>query len=243
MAAITYILSPSGLISVCFAAGLVALLFRRIRAFGLAALVAGAVIFLLLSTGPVAYWLMRPLEFKYDYDRTQVAQPGAKFIVVMAGYALDEEYYPVSSKVNSSSLFRIVEALHLWLMDQNRSIVVSGRGDVPEIMARVVLSLGVGAEKIIVENESFNSFESARNIQKIVQGEPFILVTSAGHMPRCVSLFRKIGMSPIPAPTDFQVGKNPLNANLLPSTGHLSYSELAMHEYLGIAWYRLKGRI
>jgi uncharacterized SAM-binding protein YcdF (DUF218 family) len=60
-------------------------------------------------------------------------------------------------------------------------------------------------------------------------------------MPRCMGIFRKLGMQPIPAPTDYQAGQNPLDASFTPSIEHLRLSELALHEYIGIVWYRLRG--
>ena len=237
----SYIVSPSGFISLLFAAGLAAILFRRVRALGCASMAAGGLLFILLSIGPVSYALLKPLEFKYEAFEPRDTDAG--FIVVMAGYALDEKYYPVSSRVNSSSVFRLVEALNLWRLDESRMIVISGRGDVPAIMAEVLSMMGVASEKIMIENASSNSYESARNVLDLVQQERFILVTSAGHMPRCMAVFKKMEVEPIPAPTDYQVGKNPLKANFRPSVEHLYYSELALHEYFGLLWYRLRGRI
>jgi len=36
-------------------------------------------------------------------------------------------------------------------------------------------------------------------VQKIVQEDRFVLVTSANHMPRSMALFRKLWMEPAPA--------------------------------------------
>ena len=42
-------------------------------------------------------------------------------------------------------------------------------------------------------------------VKEIVGKDKFILVTSASHMLRAMALFRKQGMEPIPAPTDYMV--------------------------------------
>lgn len=152
-------------------------------------------------------------------------------------------YYPLSSKNNAASTFRIVEAFHIWRSDPSRRIVVSGYGEVPGIMAKALAAMGVSESKIIVENQSYSSFESIKNIAEIINGEQFILVTSAGHMPRCMGISHKLGMDPIPAPTDYQAGQDPFKANFAPTVEHLRFSEMALHEYIGILWYRLRGHL
>lgn len=243
MALISYFISPSGFISIFLLVGLAAMIHRRIRRVGQVCLAVGALIYLVLSLGPVSYMLLQPLEFQYDaYDPgSQSAEAG--FIVVMAGYALDMEYYPLSSKANAASTFRIVEAFQIWRADPSRRIVVSGYEEVPEIMTRVLAGMGVPEDRIIVDDQSVNSYASGKNVEKTIRGEQFILVTSAGHMPRCMGVFRKLGMDPIPAPTDFQAGKDPFSAGYAPTIEHLRFSEMALHEYVGILWYRLRGYI
>lgn len=214
---------------------------RRIRRLGQVCLAVGALMYLVLSLGPVSYALLKPLEFKFDAYDAEAQSADAAYIVVMAGYALDMNYYPLSSKANAASTFRIVEAFHIWRADPSRRIVVSGYKEVPEIMARVLAGMGVPENRIIVDNQSDNSYASGKNVEGIIGGGGLILVTSAGHMPRCMGLFRKLGMDPIPAPTDFQAGKNPFSASFAPTIEHLRFSEMALHEYVGILWYRLRG--
>jgi uncharacterized SAM-binding protein YcdF (DUF218 family) len=68
-------------------------------------------------------------------------------------------------------------------------------------------------------------------------------VTSAGHMRRAIGVFRKNGMNPIPAPTDYQLPGNARYASWTTSPIHLAASDLAVHEYIGLAWYRLTNRL
>ena len=234
MELISYLVLPSGLIAVCLLVGLVAGIFRRSRRLSHVFLATGGVIYLVLSFGPVSYALLKPLEFKYDAYPAGSQPADVAYIVVMAGYALDMHYYPLSSKANATSIVRLVEAVHLWRSDPSRQIVVSGYKDVPEIMARVLVAIGVPEDRVIVDNQSFNSYQTAINTQKIIQGEQFILVTSAGHMPRCMAIFGKLGLDPIPAPTDYMAGKDPFQAGYFPTVENLRFSELAIHEYIGI---------
>jgi len=69
------------------------------------------------------------------------------------------------------------------------------------------------------------------------------LVTSAGHMRRAVGVFSKKGVVPIPAPTDYMLPRKARHASWTTNAVHLQASDIAVHEYLGIAWYRLTGRL
>ena len=81
--------------------------------------------------------------------------------------------------------------------------------------------------------------EEALFTKGLVRKKPFILVTSATHMPRAMKIFKNLGLNPIPAPTDFHKGefKGYLRK---PSAYHFNLSEIAMHEYIGILWEKLK---
>ena len=243
MAVINYLITPSGFIAICLVLGLVTSFHGRISRLSPVFFIIGSIVYLLLSIGPVSYALLKPLEFQYNAYDAEVQDDEVAFIVVMSGYALDESYYLVSSKVNCASLFRLVEANRLWRLDPDRRIIISGKDDGPRIMQAVLEDMGVSKERIIIDNQSVHTYNSAQNISKLFPGKRFFLVTSAGHMPRTMAAFHKLGRTPIAAPTDYQVGKDPFKANFFPTVNHLYYSELAIHEFLGIWWYRFRGLI
>jgi uncharacterized SAM-binding protein YcdF (DUF218 family) len=70
---------------------------------------------------------------------------------------------------------------------------------------------------------------------------PWLLVTSAFHMPRSVGSFRKAGVEVIAVPTDWQVDDNRplLTMNALDRLGKL---DLGVHEYAGLIAYWITGR-
>jgi uncharacterized SAM-binding protein YcdF (DUF218 family) len=76
----------------------------------------------------------------------------------------------------------------------------------------------------------------------------YLLVTSARHMPRSMAIFRKLGLSVIAAPTDFQVTHVDENAGflgfvleLLPGVDGLEQTTNALKEWIGFVTYRLRG--
>jgi uncharacterized SAM-binding protein YcdF (DUF218 family) len=68
-----------------------------------------------------------------------------------------------------------------------------------------------------------------------------VVVTSAWHMPRSVYAFRRNGTEPIPAPTVYRHDPAaPSAADFFPSAGGFETSATALHEYVGLLYYRLR---
>ena len=71
---------------------------------------------------------------------------------------------------------------------------------------------------------------------RLLGSQPFLLVTSAYHMPRAMRQMRRAGAAAIPAPgqqlvrvkTGIEWGK------LIPGSAGLGKTERAFHEYLGL---------
>lgn len=112
-------------------------------------------------------------------------------------------------------------------------------------MAEVAISIGVKKQDLVLEDVSKDTEEEAQLIQQVVGGDKFALVTSASHMRRSVALFKKLGMNPIPAPTDYLVKEaqkmNP--KSFYPRAENLYKAERAFYEYLGLIWARIRGRV
>ena len=120
-----------------------------------------------------------------------------------------------------------------------------------EEMEEFLSGLGLPKDRILKEGGSGDTHEHAVNLGPIFKERGIrhvLLVTTAMHMPRSVGVFRKLcpGMEFVPAPTDFRVVDQELPwyrelAGLIPTPSHfVGFSEM-MHEYLGIAYYKLRG--
>jgi len=59
-------------------------------------------------------------------------------------------------------------------------------------------------------------------------------------MKRAMLLFNSLGLEPIPAPTDFRKYRV-LSYLSIPTIEALKTSKMAMHEYFGILWSKLRG--
>jgi uncharacterized SAM-binding protein YcdF (DUF218 family) len=240
---IKQLLLPSSLMTLLILAGMGCLLFRKARRLAAWLFCAGSLVFLVFANGPVSFYLVRQLEDQSSAFSADRHSAVFKDIVVLTGHALPDTRLPASSTVNSSSAFRILEALRLYQLFPDARITISGSNDVPLLMKKLLTDLGVGEASIIIETESKNTRESAVHLKDRLKDNEFILVTSAGHMPRSLGAFRQLGMNPTPAPTDYLAKMDPLEGSFLPTPNKLMRADLAMHEYFGLLWYWLINRL
>jgi len=230
--------------------GLFLLWFTRKQRAGKTIVSLGVILLCLFSYCAVSDILLRPLEHKYPPLINPADVHNIRWIVVLGGGLIYDPGIPATSQLSDASLARLVEGIRLHKMLPGSKLVLSGGsvfGLVPEavIMADAARSIGANGRDLILESLSRDTKDEARLIQKIVGRARFVLVTSAAHMPRSMALFAKRGMHPIPAPTEYLAAEsreiNP--AMFFPSADGLERAERAFHEYLGLAWAKLRGQI
>lgn len=222
------------------AASLVLLCFRSGRPLGMRLGVTALVLYAIFGAGPVSYLLLGHLEYQIP-PANAAERSDVRTIVILAAHAEPEPAIPLSSHVNSASAFRILEVIKLFREAPDSVVIVSGAGEVPSVMQEVLVSAGVPGDRLRLDADSFSTVESAKHLIPVLDGSPFLLVTSAGHMPRAFKVFEKAGLRPRAAPTHYLTRRNWMAIQYLPSPIHLQYSDLAVSEYEAILWYRLHG--
>jgi uncharacterized SAM-binding protein YcdF (DUF218 family) len=230
---------PSNICLLLAVIGIAMYMFRLTRRSSRWILAGAGVLLIAFSSGWTATALLAPLEYSSSFAGARSDDPPASAIVVLAAYAADDPEMPLSSRPNGAALFRIVEAMLLRKQCAGCLLYVTGSSPTVEVMGELLISLGVPARDLVLDTRAMSTMHSAVNLQDRVRPAPFFLVTSAGHMPRALAVFRKLGLQPLPAPTDYQLPRDPSHASWLPSPQHLYFSDLAIHEYLGIVWYWL----
>lgn len=221
-------------------AGLVLLCPRITRRWGAALCTVSFVSYLILAAGPVAFLLLGHLEYQVP-SASAPEREKVQTIVVLAAHAELDLDIPLSSRVSNGTAFRLLEAMSLFHAAPDSTVIVSGGGAVPIIMRDVLVSSGIPPDHVVVDAESLSTFESAKYMAGQFGALPFLLVTSAGHMPRAMGVFLKAGTNPRPVPTHYLTRRNWLAIQYLPSPVHLEYSDLAISEYAALVWYRLRG--
>ena len=211
---------------------------------------AGAVIALyVLSTNAGAWLLVRPLEnmtAPLDYNRAT----GAGAIVVLGAGAVEHApEYGGLDVPDAVALVRLQYAAHLQHATGLPLLASGGNGSVKRgvqakgvVMART-LSEDFRTPVKWVEDASEDTAENASRSAAILQAagiRRILLVTHAMHMPRAREAFARAGLEVVEAPTLFHSHSRLSVYMLLPSASGLYRSYYAMHEWIGLGWYRLR---
>jgi len=218
----------------------------------------GTALLFLLSVSFFSSGLLTPLERRYPavLHPEKISWEGrsldssSRWIVVLGGGHASDPALPPNSQISGAALSRVVEGVRLYKALPGSRLLLSGGkvfDTVPEaeVMARIAVLLGASPQDICLEADSRDTAEEAEIIAKMIGRGQFILVTSAAHMPRALALFEKCGLRPIPAPTDY-LGRQPQRVSpdaFFPRVKFLNQVEIAVHEYLGLAWAWLRGSI
>jgi uncharacterized SAM-binding protein YcdF (DUF218 family) len=228
--------------------GLYLLWFTRKQRAGKALVSLGTLLLTGLSYFFIANALLHPLEHRFP-PFAVVSGPGVstfapRLIVVLGGGANNDPGVPISSRLSPEQMVRLVEGLHLHREIPGSKLILSGDAGTAERVAQAAQTLGVDPQDILLVAGSRDTEEETRRIAPLVGQAPFILVTSAAHMPRAMGLFRKLGMAPLAAPTDYLAPRLGLEPDdLFPSAYELIKSQTAVYEYLGLAWAELREKI
>jgi uncharacterized SAM-binding protein YcdF (DUF218 family) len=222
------------------AAGICRALGRRRTAVWL--LVSAATVAYLGAIAPVGDALLGPLERWYPPLRQEETLPPVEYIVVLGSSYTPQDGVPVTAALDGDGLARIVEGIRLARQLGDVRLVVSGGappGRVAPALGYAELARGLGVDEasLIVLSAALDTDAEARDVAALVNDEPFLLVTSAYHMPRAVRLMERAGAHPIPAPTGQRVNETAGGRwrGWLPTSGGLRETERALHEYLGLA--------
>jgi len=205
----------------------------------------------LLSTEPVRDMLSEPLEYQYTVlDVEHVDREGA--VIVLLGGGINENA-PEYQGRDGLGRYAVMRTLFAADIARKSDLDIYATGGKPltetadpegEIMRRFLLRLGLSERKVFAESASNNTWENAAYMQQMLADkgvERVVLVTSAWHMPRAVWCFEANGMQVIPAPTDFITKQGEYDArSYFPRWTVLADSGQAMHEYLGLLWYRMR---
>lgn len=237
---VKYLVLPSSIVTVAVGVSFVLACIQPVRRWSIAAGIVALAVYAIFGTGPVSFFLLGFLEYQIP-PATLSEQKHASTIAVLTGYAEYDSDHPLSSHVNSASAFRLLEALQLFRSAPDSTVIISGAGEVATIMRDVLVASGVPAGQVRVDSDSFSTFESAKHLAHTLAERPFLLVTSAGHMPRAIGVFRKAGTVPLPVPTHYLTKRNVLATQYFPSPTHLACSDLAISEYAALAWYYMNG--
>ncbi len=241
---------PGNLLVVVLVVGLLLQLVGWRRAgrwlVGLAALAFAAIAVL-----PIGAWLLAPLENRFP----TIAEPPERIdgIVVLGGsfrLALTEDRGHVALNESADRMTGMIALARRY--PEARVVFTGGSGSLSpgrlteaNVAARLFAELGFDPARVEFEGKSRNTFENAvysRDLVKPQEGEIWLLVTSAFHMPRAVGVFETVGWRVIPYPVDYRTPRSQGDMFGGGLARGLANSGSAVHEWLGLIAYRLMNR-
>ena len=189
----------------------------------------GVVVIVLVAVGwePVSYALLRSLETRYPPMLPAADMQPYVGMVVLGGVDVE----------------RRAAAIELMRKHPDMHVLFTGRG--VEALPPGNPKLAQSVARMLYASTSTNTYEDAIDsaaVPGVDVAQPWLLVTSAWHMPRAVATFHKAGWNVTPYPVDYST---------VPSIPWTQYSlaegvirwRMVLHEYMGIVGYRVMGRI
>ena len=249
------VFSPISLLLLAFVCGLAGLLIDRLFCrpwawrWGRRLLVGAALAFLALTLLPFDSLLLRPLEERFP--QVAALPAGIDGVVVLGGAVSPSGSQARGAPQVNASAERVFAMLELAHKLPSASVVFSGgTGSLfsPEYreadeVKRLLRELGVRIDRFVFERASRNTRENALYSHDLMlpqRTDRWLLVTSAFHMPRAMGTFREIGWQVVAYPVDFQTPESGGYLRFDP-LGRLSRVQLAAKEWIGLAYYRLRG--
>lgn len=244
---ITQLFLPTNLLVIaCLAVWLLLLRGRWRAARRIMAGVAACYGVLMLT--PIAAWLIHPLEQAYADDRQRPEHVDG---VIVLGGGLDAAATQNSGRTaGGHSLARLLDMMVLGQRYPQATFIYSGgSGSVlhPEqreapIARRLLQDMGFDVGRLLIDDQSRNTWENAIQSKALagnVQGQTWILLTSAYHMPRAMWCFQSVGWQVIAYPTDYLTQPSDLRVPWLDMGKSLFILQIAIKEWGGRWLYPL----
>ncbi|MBV9986248.1 MAG: YdcF family protein, partial [Chitinophagaceae bacterium] len=209
------------------------------------------IIILVVFTNPLLFrtatlqWQPEPVQL----DTSKIYSAG---IVLggMAGYdRYDRGYFGASAD-------RFIQTANLYHRGIIKKIIITGgtgslrQNDPPEsiFLRTAFMDNGIPDSALVIESRSRNTYENAVFTKQITDSlhlrPPFLLITSAIHMRRSESVFRKAGFNFASFPCDYKItpSRPEIENFILPNIALLNEWSYLLKEMVGLWVYKLTGK-
>ncbi len=247
---LAFLTQPLAWVVALLALGL--LLLQRWRRTGIALLWSALAVLLLQGWEPLPDALLRRLEAQHPAPAQIGLQRYAGVIVLGGATESSYVWQGHTQPALNGAAERLTAALPLLQRaPQLKLLYTGGEGELltralteAERARRFYASVGVDPQRLILESASRTTHENAvlsAALPGVDKTRPWLLLTSAWHMPRSMATFEKAGWNVTPWPADYRTGlETPWHQYSL-AQGAAKW-HTALHEYLGLLVYRLTGR-
>lgn len=246
-----FLTSPSNVIGLLGILGLAALLIRW-RRLGTTLLAVSVLLVLIAGLSPLGLFALAALEDRFPQPRLDKPVAG----IIMLGGAVDTHITGTRGQpalnegaervTTTAALARRFPAARILLSGGGNHVLTDQSLTESAVARDVLVGLGVEAARIEMEERSRDTCENAefsRQAAAPKDGDTWLLVTSASHMPRAMACFRAADFEVTPYPVDYRTRVPQYSYRLADTVANgLEASDLATHEWLGLLGYWLTGR-
>jgi len=209
----------------------------------------GMLVFGLLGFNAVPEALLRSLENRFNVPSLTSSDQYVG-VIVLGGATGSPSIYKSHGQVPlGDAAERMAVPIALKREFPNFELIFSGGEGrlVPtgtteaELAGAFYIDQGVDMKHVTLESQSRTTRENAIRVAALLGdrcNQPWLLVTSAWHMPRSMSEFLAVGCNVTAYPVDFRTGEE-TSWTEYSMAGSLMAWQTALHEYLGMFVYRI----
>lgn len=204
-------------------------------------------VLLVLSTQAGARLLIAPLEVRTPPLRSLNGISAQAIVILGGGRLKDAPEYAGHDIPNTQTLARLAYGAKLHRETRLPVLVTGGAPDGVGESEALVMARTLREDFNIpvrwLEQKSDNTAENAQHSVPMLKRagiRRILLVTDAMHMPRAQMIFKRQDIAVLPAPTRFQSAAPLTAADFIPKASALANAHYAMHEWIGLYWYRIR---
>lgn len=212
----------------------------------------GVVALAVCGISPVANWIILPLEERFPRPASVegfdgIIVLGGAVDTIVTGARGDTALTTSGERITITARLASQIPKAVVIHTGGQGFIVASQATEAEGAARLFEDFGIPADRIILEDESRNTWENAVLTKALVDPQPeqsWLLVTSAYHMPRAMGVFERAGWTGLTAyPVDYRTrGEADRMLGFSGVSKGLRRFDLAFREWIGLVVYRLTGR-
>jgi uncharacterized SAM-binding protein YcdF (DUF218 family) len=185
-------------------------------------------------------------------------KPGEKYTagILLGGFVSYDEKNRRPFFNNASD--RFIQAVRLYKQGHISKIIMTGGNALfikdreyneADFVVKNLVDMGIPTSDILSEKKAKNTIENSSFSKKMLDSVqvsgPYVLITSAIHMPRAVKIFSRTGMSVRPYPCDFEYTETDTGiswSNIVPSSTNFDRWNILLREFVGTMSLRFTRR-
>jgi len=230
------------------------ILWWRNSRYGVRLIALGTMLLTFGSLSGFTYEKRREQEFVYhplDIANDLPQEQPVLVIVLGTGFNPDPQL-PANSQVSGAFLSRLLEGVRIFRSrcDANMLVSIAGKADSTEkqqFLDRMIELLQLDPARVTLVSTAKSTSDEAEETARQHHNEQVIVVTSAGHMPRAIQIFRDANLAPLAAPTDYGFPRagspgDKIWPRWIPSAEGIGSNHQWLYEQAASIWHTISGK-